>query len=163
MNLRDFVKAVRSTAVRQAVREPETPKGWFTVGQIREALGVTYDRNASSRARELWRRGMLDRLQVKTQCPSGSVHKGYVYRPRKPYRTIQEANLMALNHCADKVPKGYVRVIDYAVTARMSDVAIRSRIERSRLRATYYRTPRGIAGLHRNAYYRKTDLDRICA
>ena len=64
-------------------------------------------------------------------------------------------------HRADKVPKGWVRIVDYCLTVNVSDVCVRSRVARAGLRPKYWKTPRGIIGLHLNAFYRKADLDRV--
>ena len=53
--------------------------------------------------------------------------------------------------------------MDYAVEVNASDVAIRSRIARAGLKPKYWKTPRGIIGLHLNAFYKKSDLDRLFA
>jgi hypothetical protein len=64
-------------------------------------------------------------------------------------------------HRSDKVPKGWVRLVDYAVSKNVSDVAVRGRVARAGLKPKYWKTPRGIIGLHLNAYYLKADLDRL--
>jgi hypothetical protein len=38
----------------------------------------------------------------------------------------------------------------------VSDVAVRGRISRAGLKPRYFKTSRGIIGLHRNAYYLKS-------
>jgi hypothetical protein len=40
-------------------------------------------------------------------------------------------------------------------------VAVRGRVARAGLKPKYWKTPRGIIGLHMNAYYLKADLDRL--
>jgi len=147
-------------------REPDStippPKGWLTIEQIRQELNLSHARNASSRAADLARRGLLERQPHQFKANTGQCHKAYVYRPMPPYRSIREASDRMFAHQADKVPKGWVRIVDYAITSRISDVCVRSRALRAGLRPRYWKTPRGIIGLHKNAYYRKTDLDRVC-
>jgi hypothetical protein len=92
---------------------------------------------------------------------TGQCHKAYVYRPVKPYRTISEAAANSFKAREEKVPKGYVRIMDFCFEAAMSHVAIRARVARSNLKPRYFKTARGVSGLHLNAYYRKTDLLRI--
>lgn len=137
------------------------PAGWFTIEQIRVELGFSHTRNASSRAADLSKRGVLERLAHKFRADTGQCHKAYVYRPLPPFKTIKEAaeNFHAAK--GDTVPKGYVRLVDYAIQQGVSSVAIRSQVERSGIRPTYFKTPRGLSGLHRNAFYLKTDLDRM--
>tara|TARA_R110000868_G_scaffold407112_1_gene688224 strand:- start:1851 stop:2348 length:498 start_codon:yes stop_codon:yes gene_type:complete len=137
------------------------PAGFYTVEQIRVELCIAYTRNASSRAYDLFRRGLLERKAHQFKANTGQCHKAYVYKPVPPYRSILEASRHLFEHQADKVPKGWVRIVDYCLTVKVSDVCVRSRIARGGLKPKYWKTPRGIIGLHLNAYYRKADIDRV--
>jgi len=139
------------------------PAGFSTVDDIRVELRMAYTRNASSRAYDLFRRGLLERKAHQFKAKTGQCHKAYVYKPVSPYRSIREASEGLFAHQADTVPKGWVRVVDYCLSIRVSDVALRNRIARAGLKPKYYKTPRGIIGLHQNAYYKKTELDRLFA
>jgi len=152
---KDFFAAFNGTA------EYPVPKGWFSIEQIREELNLGYTRNASSRAFELHKRGLLERQAHQYKVKTGQCHRAYIYRPVKPYRTVKEAMDNAFKAKEDKVPKGFVRIMEYAVGAKLSHVAIRSRIERANLSKRYFKTARGVSGLHLNAFYRKADLDRL--
>lgn len=148
----------------EALREAEVipvPKGWTTVEQIRDELNLAHTRNASSRALDLHRRGVLDRMAHQFKAKTGQCHKAYVYRPRPPFKTIKAAvdGLFAIQ--SEKVPKGFVRIVEYATSLRVSDVAVRTRIARAGIKPTYFKTARGMSGVHLNAYYRKADLDRL--
>jgi len=145
-------------AAMHGKREYACPKGWSTVEDIRKELNLTYTRNASSRAYELHKQGMLERMAHQFKAKTGQCHYSYVYRPAKPYRTITEAAANRFADREDKVPKGWVRIVDFSAEVRISHVAIRARVERARLKPRYFKTSRGISGLHLNAYYRKTDL-----
>jgi hypothetical protein len=145
----------------QGVRDYACPKGWFTIEQIRGELNLAYPRNASSRALQLHRNGLLERKAHQFKAQTGQCHMAYVYRPRPPFKTIREAADNNFTARQDKVPKSWVRIVDYAVTAKVSHVAIRARVERANLKPRHFKTARGIAGLHLNAYYRKSELDRL--
>jgi hypothetical protein len=142
-------------------KEYPCPKGWFTVEQVRVELSMAHTRNASSRALDLHRRGLLERQPHQFKSGTGQCHMAYVYRPVPPYKTVKEASEQLFAHRADKVPKGWVRLVDYAVSVNVSDVAVRGRVARAGLKPKYWKTPRGIIGLHLNAYYWKPDLDRL--
>lgn len=137
------------------------PKGWFTVEQIRIELNLAHTRNASTRAYELHKRGLLERIAHKSKAATGQCHACYIYRPVKPWRTIAEANANNYKVGEDKVPKGWVRIVDYCPPFRYSHVALRAKVLRANLKPRYYKTARGVSGLHLNAYYRKADLDRL--
>jgi hypothetical protein len=148
-------------AMHGATRDYSVPKGWYTIEQIREELNLAYTRNASSRAFDLHKRGLLERMAHQSKAKTGQCHQCYVYRPAKPYRTIKEASDNSTKAREEKVPKGFVRIMEYAIGAMVSHVAIRARVERAALKPKYFKTSRGISGLHLNAYYRKADLDRL--
>ncbi len=145
-------------AAMHGKRDYSCPKGWSTVEDIREELNLAYTRNASSRAYELHKQGLLERLAHQFKAKTGQCHNAYVYRPAKPYRTIREAAANRFACRAEKVPKGWVRIVDFSAEVGISHVAIRARVERARLKPRYFKTCRGVSGLHLNAYYRKTDL-----
>lgn len=139
------------------------PAGFSTVEDIRAELRMAHTRNASTRAYDLFRRGLLERKAHQFKAATGQCHKAYVYKPLPPYCSIREAAEGLFAHQADKVPKGWVRVVDYAIDVKVSDVSVRSRISRAGLKPKYWKTPRGIIGLHLNAFYKKTDLDGLFA
>jgi hypothetical protein len=139
------------------------PSGFSTVEDIRVELRMAHTRNASSRAYDLFRRGLLERKPHQFKAATGQCHKAYVYKPLPPYRSIREASDGLFAHQADKVPKGWVRIVDYSLDFKLSDVCIRARISRAKLKPKYWKTPRGIIGLHLNAFYKKSDLDRLFA
>lgn len=147
--------------LQASTEETPPPIGWFTVEAIRNELRMAHTRNASSRAYDLFRRGLLERQPHQFKAKTGQCHKAYVYKPLPPYRSIREASENMFDHRADKVPTGWVRVVDYAHDINVSDVALRGRIARAGLKPKYWKTPRGIIGLHLNAFYKKADLDRL--
>lgn len=162
MRIKDFMKQVTESTPMHVEREYPVPKGWLTVEQIREELNLAYTRNASSRALDLFRRGVLERQPHQFKANTGQCHKAYIYRPKPPFKSVKAAadGLFAIQ--SEKVPKGYVRIVEYATTRGVSDVAVRCRIARAGLKPVYFKTARGISGIHRNAFYRKADLDRLC-
>ena len=147
--------------VREDVPDYPVPEGWSSIDDIRNELRMAHTRNASSRAYDLFRRGLLERQAHQSKAKTGQCHKTYVYKPLSPYRSIREASEHLFDHQADKVPKGWVRIVDYSIDFKLSDVCIRSRIARAGLKPKYWKTPRGIIGLHLNAFYKKSDLDRL--
>jgi hypothetical protein len=151
-------------AIIRALNQPKDysiPKGWSTIEQIRQELNLAHARNASTRARDLWQRGLLERMPHQTKAFTGQCHMAYVYRPKKPWRNFRQAAENYFTVAEEKVPAGWVRIMDYSADIRISHVALRARVARQNLRPRYFKTSRGIVGLHRNAYYRKADLDRL--
>ena len=156
--------SIMQRLLKELSREPKEypcPEGWFTISQIREELSIAHTRNASSRALDLHRRGLLERQPHQYKSGTGQCHMAYVYRPVPPYKSIKQAADQMFNHRSDKVPKGWVRLVDYAVENNLSDVAVRGRVARAGLKPKYWKTPRGIIGLHLNAFYKKAELDRL--
>ena len=148
-------------AAMHGKREYSCPKGWYTIEQIRQELNLAYPRNASSRAYQLHRNGLLDRMAHQFKADTGQCHMAYVYRPRTPFKTVKQAAESNFTAREEKVPKGFVRIVDFAFDVGISHVAIRARVARAGLKATYFKTARGMSGLHLNAFYRKADLARL--
>ena len=73
-----------------------------------------------------------------------------------PRGSFAEAATRVFEHQEETVPKGWVRIVDIAVQMKISDVSVRTRIARARLKPKYFKTRRGIIGIHRNAYYLKS-------
>ncbi len=121
-------------------RDYSCPKGWSTVEDIREELNLAYTRNASSRAYELHKQGLLERLAHQFKAKTGQCHNAYVYRPAKPYRTIREAAANRFTCRAEKVPRGWVRIVDFSAEVGISHVAIRTRVERARHKPRNFKT-----------------------
>jgi len=152
-------RMIRELNMNQSIAPP--PAGFFTVEQIRTELDMAHTRNASSRAYDLFRRGILERKAHKFKVATGQCHKAYVYKPIAPYQSIREASDGLFHYQADKVPNGWVRIVDYVFTHEISEAAVRSKVARASLKPKYWKTPRGIIGLHLNAFYKKSDLDRV--
>lgn len=152
---------MRELATRPEEKDYSYPPGWQTVEMIRVELNLAHTRNASSRAKDLFKRGVLERLPVQLKCETGQCHRTYVYKPLIPFATIKEASENLHVHEGDVVPKQFVRIVDYALELKTSAVTIRSRVQRSNIRPTYFKTCRGISGLHKNAFYLRTDLDKL--
>jgi predicted DNA-binding transcriptional regulator len=148
-------------AAMHGKRDYSCPKGWYTIEQIRQELNLAYPRNASSRAYQLHRNGLLERQAHQFKADTGQCHLAYVYRPRPPFKTMKQAAESNFTAREEKVPKGFVRIVDFAFDVGISHVAIRARVARAGLKASYFKTARGMSGLHLNAFYRKADLDRL--
>lgn len=162
MRVADFLKAViADKPAAKPTRDYSPPAGWSTVEQIRAELNLAHTRNASSRAYDMFRRGMLERQAHQFKCKTGQCHMAYIYRPVAPHKTISEAVANVHKVQAEKVPKGWVRLIDYAVNTGVSDVAVRGRVARAGIKPRYFKTSRGVSGLHNNAYYEVKALDRL--
>lgn len=144
-------------------RSVPVPKGWYTISDIRQELGFSYNRNASSRAFELYQRGVLERRLYRARVSSGHCHQTYIYRPKPPFKTITEAAFDWQHVKADKVPAGWIRAVDYARKVGVSVVAVRGAILRRNLKGRMFRTRRGVSGLHMNLHFREAELDRIYA
>jgi len=144
-----------------ATRDYSPPKGWSTVEEIRVELNLAHTRNASSRAYDMFRRGLLERQAHQFKANTGQCHQAYVYRPVPPYKTIGEAVANLFKAHEQKVPKGWVRLIDYAVKLGVSDVALRGRVARAGIKPRYFKTSRGVSGLHLNAFYEAKALSRL--
>lgn len=142
-------------------RDLPAPDGWYTLSDIRKELGLSYNRNASTRAYEIFMRGGAERKLHRSRVKSGHCHMSYIYKPKPPFKTMIEAAFDSRNLPSEEVPSGWVRPIEYAKMTDRSIVAVRSIIARYSIAGRTFRTRRGLSGLHHNKYYKKADLDRV--
>lgn len=136
------------------------PKGWYTVRDIQVALGMRWAANASTRAKNLYDRGILER-QLWHAYKDYGFARAYIYRLKPPHRTWQEAIDAYHSVGQQKVPKGWARPIDFARTLHISAEAVRNAIQRHGLETRIFRTARGISGVHMNLYVRVADIRRV--
>ena len=64
-------------AVLHGIKDYAVPKGWVTIDQIRQELNLAHTRNASSRAFELFKRGLLERMAHQSKAKTGQCHQCY--------------------------------------------------------------------------------------
>lgn len=133
-------------------RNPK-PKGWMDIDELTLCFNMRWRHNASSRAISMHKRGVLDRIPYRGISAEGQVFRGFLYRPAKPYRTMEQALQGFLHVGEEKVPKGWARPIEIAEMLNVSAVAVREMCRRRKVKGRFIRTLRGASGLHQNLYY----------
>lgn len=136
------------------------PKGWYTVRDIQVELGMRWAANASTRAKNLEARGIIERKLWHAYKEFGYA-RAYIYRLKPPHKTWQQAIDAYHRVGVQKVPKGWARPIDIAQRLHITPEAVRNAIHRYGLRHRNFRTTRGISGVHMNLYVREADILRV--
>lgn len=136
------------------------PKGWYTVRDIQLILGMRWAANASTRAKNLHARGIVERMEWRAYKDYGFA-RAYIYRLKPPHKTWQQAVEAYHTVGEEKVPKGWSRPIDFAKTIGISAEAVRNAIHRHGLTTKVFRTNRGVSGLHNNMYVRTVEILRL--
>jgi len=155
-----FKRAIRGLAelLKAPTRNAAPPAGWFTITDLQRLFNMRWRHNASTRAASMHARGVLERMPWRGVSPEGQPFRAFVYRPAKPYRTLDQA-IEGFNVTgAEKVPKGWARPVDIADRLNLSAVAVREMARRHKIPSRYFRTIRGLSGLHQNLYFREADL-----
>jgi len=140
-------------------RDP-MPKGWYTVRDIQTELGMRWASNASTRAKNLHDRGIIERKLWHAYKDFGYA-RAYIYCLKPPHRTWAEAVDAYHKVGEEKVPKGWSRPIDFAKLLGISAEAVRNAIRRHELPVKLIKTNRGVSGIHVNQYVRTADIIRI--
>lgn len=162
MRINDYLRTVRKEAKepKPGLMNGPPPKGWLTIREIQKLLGMRWAANASTRAKNLHERGILDRMEWKAYRDYG-FSRAFIYKLRPPYKTWQEA-IDAYNTVGqEKVPKGWARPVEFARMLGISAEAIRNTVHRYGLPVRLIRTNRGSSGLHNNMYVREADILRV--
>ena len=147
-------------SLKAETKDTPVPKGWYTVRDIQLLLGMRWAANASTRAKNLHHRGIVDRMEWRAYKDYGFA-RAYIYRLKPPHKTWQQA--VDAYHVVgeEKVPKGWSRPIDFARTLGISAEAVRNAIARHGLTTKVFRTNRGVSGLHNNLYVRTAEIVRL--
>jgi hypothetical protein len=159
MRPRAYLEAVRREAkLKPANPYLEPPPGWHTIRDIQKALGIRWQANASTRAKSLYERGIVERRPWRTYpC----FTRAFIYRLKPPCRTwLQAADLYA-KIGEEKVPAGWIRPKDYAHQIGVTAEAVRNIIARHRIPTRNFRTNRGLSGLHVNLFAKLSDLRTV--
>jgi len=134
--------------------------GWMTTRELARLFRMVHTGNASSKAADMAKEGYLERLRIHRPTSIGGGH-AYVYRPAAPSKTFAEAVVAYRSNGADKVPKGYSRIIDAVEKWGVSYSVIASRIYRANLKPLMLRTARTTNGLRNNRFFKTADLARL--
>ncbi len=154
---------MKTTATKAAARlaqligspdhRTDKPKGWYDLDELTLAFNMRWRHNASSRAIAMHKRGVLERRPHRGVTAEGQTYRSFIYRPVKPARTIAEALDAFLTVGEERPPKGWARPVELAEMLDVSAVAVREMCRRRKLKGRYFRTLRGLSGLHQNLYY----------
>lgn len=150
-NLSKSVAALAQLFKRPAKGEA-CPKGWFTISDLQLLLNMRWRHNASTRAASMYARGVLERKLWRGCTVDGQGFRTYVYKPAKPYKTLEEALAGFICAGQESVPKGYARPTVIADRLNVSVVAVREMARRHKIKGRIIRTLRGASGLHDNLY-----------
>lgn len=134
--------------------------GWKTTRELARLFRMVHTGNASSKAADMAKEGYLERLRIHRPTSIGGGH-AYVYRPAAPSKTFDEAVVAYRSNGADRIPKGYSRIIDAVEKWGVSYSVIASRIYRANLKPLILRTARTTNGLRNNRFFKTADLDRL--
>lgn len=138
---------------KQQPKGEPAPAGWHTISDLQVMLNMRWRHNASTRAASMYARGVLERRIWRGVTAEGQPFRAFVYRPRRPYKTLEQALAGFICSGQERVPKGYARPTEIADQLHISAVAVREMARRHKIKGRMIRTLRGSSGLHDNLYY----------
>lgn len=151
------ISALQSAVSRGSI-EKGCKDGWYSIHQIQQELKMRWVHNASTRAYNLYRRGLLERRQFIGRQENGNVIRTYMYKPIKPCKTVLEVVHKFMLSTGDKIPKGWHSVSDLAAMMEISHQAVLAMSRRKKMKFRLFRTARGLSGLHYNKHFHISDM-----
>jgi hypothetical protein len=122
------------------------PPGWMSIRHLKEHFKFVCLYSSSTKAKQLYDRGLLERKSYKVKAEDGKVAWAYAYRPKKPCRNMDEVMIAARHIGQETVPKGWVTVSEFSEMACISRSAIFQMAFRHKLEPRLYRIRNGLNG-----------------
>ena len=122
------------------------PPGWLTIRNLQRHFKFICVYSASSKAKQLYDRGLLERKGYRVKAEDGKIAWAYAYRPKKPCQDMDEVMIAARHIGQDKVPKGWVNASEFSELANISRSAVFQMVQRHKLEVRLYRIRNGLNG-----------------
>jgi hypothetical protein len=137
------------------------PKGWMTIREIQHKLGFLNVTSTSSKAKQLYDKGLLCRTSYQVKAIDGKRSWSFVYQPKKPLKTFDEVMLASRLIGQDQVPNGWINVTDFCKLANVSRSAVFQMAERHSLERKIIRVRNGICGIKPVTHFRLATLKKL--
>lgn len=139
-------------------RDDGKPKGWWDVHDLRRLWKMQTLSAASNKAKLVAQRGFLERKSYHFISEAGTHSIAYAYRPLKPLNTMAAVEEACANEGAEKPPKGWVSIVEFAVKFGISVQAVHQMTCRHNVARKRFRVKRGFNGLKNLIHYREAEL-----
>jgi hypothetical protein len=137
------------------------PKGWLTVKEIQDKLGFLNYSSTSSKAKQLYDKGLLCRTSYQVKAFEGKRSWAFVYQPKKPLKSFDEVMMASRIIGQDAVPKGWISATDFCKLANVSRSAVFQMAERHSLERKNIRIRNGICGIKPVTHFRLANLKKL--
>lgn len=145
----------------QKFDQAKCPPGWLTIRDLRLAFRFLSLSSTSSKAKELYDKGLLERKGYQVKAINGNRSWTFAYRPRKPLKTLDDVMLAAADIGQDKVPEGWVSALTFSKMANISRSAVFQMAERHSLDSRLYRVRGGACGIKPVRHFRLATLKKL--
>jgi len=122
------------------------PPGWLSIRMLKSHFKFVCVYSASTKAKQLYDRGLLERKAYKVRAEDGKVSWAYAYKPMKPCRDMDEVMIAARHIGQEQVPKGWVSASQFSDLANVSRSAVFQMAHRHKLETRLYRIRNGLNG-----------------
>jgi hypothetical protein len=122
------------------------PPGWMSIRHLQGHFKFVCVYSASTKAKQLYDRGLLERKNYKVKAEDGKVSWAYAYKPKKPCRSLDEVMIAARHIGQEQVPKGWVNASEFSELANISRSAVFQMAYRHKLETRLYRIRNGLNG-----------------
>lgn len=138
------------------------PPGWLSIRQLQSHFKFVCVYSASTKAKQLYDRGLLERKSYKVKAEDGKMSWSFAYRPMKPCRNMDEVMIAARHIGQDSVPKGWVTASQFSELACISRSAVFQMAFRHKLETRLYRIRNGLnGGIKPVCHFNLTTLKRV--
>lgn len=157
----ELEKLAEQLELHQKFSEAKCPPGWLTVRDLRLAFRFISLGSTSSKAKELYDKGLLERKGYQVKAINGNRSWTYAYKPKRPLKTLDDVLLASVEIGQDKVPKGWVSAVTFSKLAKISRSAVFQMAERHSLESRLYRVRGGACGIKPVRHFRLASLNKL--
>jgi hypothetical protein len=157
----ELEKLAEQLELHQKFSEAKCPPGWLTVRDLRMAFRFLSLGSTSSKAKELYDKGLLERKGYQVKAINGNRSWTYAYKPKRPLKTLDDVLLASVEIGQDKVPKGWVSAVTFSKLANISRSAVFQMAERHSLESRLYRVRGGACGIKPVRHFRLATLNKL--
>lgn len=157
----ELARLAEQLELHQKFSEAKCPPGWLTIRDLRTSFRFLSLNSTSSKAKELYDKGLLDRKAYQAKALDGKRSWTFAYKPKKPMKTLDDVMLAAVEIGQDKVPEGWVSAVAFSRMAHISKSAVFQMADRHSLESRLYRVRGGACGIKPVRHFRLATLKKL--
>jgi hypothetical protein len=157
----ELTRLAEQLELHQKFSEAKCPPGWQTIRDLRVVFRFLSLSSTSSKAKELYDKGLLLRIAYQAKSMDGNRSWCYGYKPKPPLKTMDDVMIASKEIGQDKVPKGWVSAVAFSRMAYISKSAVFQMADRHCLESRLYRVRGGACGIKPVTHFRLSSLMKL--